>query len=800
MPIDHDSRDMEPLAGRSVITVLLLAFCGFYFLIGGGVLAVAGGSWFYLLLGTGFLVQSALVWGRKSFVLFVAGASLVVTILWSIGEVGLDLWGLEVRLVVPAIATLWLLLPSVRRSLGKVTPKGILAVILSVAAAFLVTALGTIALAPYRAAGASEMVHTGLQRVDGAGRDWLQPGGALGADRFSRLTQLTPQNVHHLALAWTYHTGASRARGDFEATPLKIGDALYICSSKGVAAVDAVNGREIWRYVPPVGQARATDPDAAGAGTCRGLSYHDDGPSSPTPCARRLFEPTRTRVIALDLETGRPCADFGKDGILDTTEGLGSDAVHFVSVTSAPLVMGNRLIVGQSVSDSQFFGEPAGGVRAYDVHSGHLLWAWDVGRKPTNKPLAAGEIYTPDTPNVWGQITGDAALGLVFLPTGVTTPDYYGGERRAFPFDDAYSTSVVALDVTTGLERWHFQTVHHDLWDMDVPSGPSLIDLPSKQGGAPIPALVQSTKLGELFVLDRRSGKAIYAVAEKPAPKGDVPGEYYAPSQPYVVGAQSLRPADIREADSWGATLFDQLLCRIQYRQLDYKGAFTPPSLRGALVFPGYFGISDWSGVAVDPSRQIAIQNRSYMPWTARLYARKEAEAEGWVKAWNGEGTMPRRVDPAIRPQYFTPYVLRLAPWINLAGVPCKAPPFGELAAYDLRGGKLLWKEVLGTSRHNAPFGFDENLPLPTGIYSVGGAVVTGAGLTFIAATTDREIRAFETATGKQLWHAELPYAGNASPMTYMARDGRQYVAIAAGGNWGMRDAVGDTLVAFALK
>lgn len=799
MPTDHDSCDVNSPAGRSVITVLLLAFCGFYFLIGGGVLAMAGGSWFYLLLGTSFLVQSVLVWRRNGFVLFVAGASLVATILWSLWEVGLDLWDLEVRLVVPAIATVWLLLPAVRRRLGRVTSKGILVVISSVIAAFLVTALGTIALEPYRAAAASEMVQTGLQ-PDGAGRDWPQPDGAVGAGRFSRLTQLTPQNVRHLALAWTYHTGASRARGDFEATPLKIGDALYICSSKGVAAVDAVNGREIWRYVPPVGPARATDMDAAGAGTCRGLSYHDDGPSSPTPCARRLFEPTRTRIIALDLDTGRPCADFGQRGILDTTEGLGPNAAHFVSVTSPPLVMGDRLIVGQSVSDSQFFGEPAGGVRAYDAHSGRLLWAWDVGRKPSNKPLATGEIYTPDTPNVWGQITGDAALGLIYLPTGVTTPDYYGGERRAFPFDDAYSTSVVALDVTTGLERWHFQTVHHDLWDMDVPSGPSLVDLPSTQGGTPIPALVQSTKLGELFVLDRRNGKAIYAVAERPAPQGDVPGEYYAPSQPYVVGTQSLRPADIRETDSWGATLFDQLLCRIQYRQLDYKGAFTPPSLRGALVFPGYFGISDWSGVAVDPSRQIAIQNRSYMPWTARLYTRKEAEAKGWVKAWNGQSAMPRRVDPTIRPQYFTPYVLRLAPWINLVGVPCKAPPFGELAAYDLRGGKLLWKEIFGTSRHNAPFGFDENLPLPTGIYSVGGALVTGSGLTFIAATTDREIRAFETATGRQLWHAKLPYAGNASPMTYMARDGRQYVAIAAGGNWGMRDAVGDALVAFALK
>lgn len=789
---------MTRAAGRSLFTVLLLALCGLYFLVGGGVLVLSGGSVFYLLLGASFLAQSVLVWRREGAVLIVAGLGLGAIILWSLWEVGFDIWGLEVRLMVPAIAALWLLLPPILRRLDNVPRAGIYAVAIAAAGAVLVTMLGTVSLRPYRAARAPVLTQAGLEQPDAAGAEWRQPGGALGADRFSRLTQLTPQNVQGLQIAWIYHTGASRARGDLEATPLKIGNALYICSSKGVAAVDADSGREIWRYAPPVGQARVNDAEPSGAGTCRGLSFHDDGDA--VPCARRLFEPTRGRIVALDLNTGRPCADFGKAGILDTLEGLGPNAGRYVSVTSAPLVIGARLILGQSVSDSQFFGEPAGGVRAYDVHTGRLLWAWDVGRNPTNKPLAAGEIYTPGTPNVWGPITGDAALGLAYVPTGVTTPDYYGGQRRAFPFDDAYSTAVVALDVATGLERWRFQTVHHDLWDMDVPGGPSLVNLTPRQRGAAIPALVQSTKLGELFVLDRRTGKPIYAVREKPAPQGDVPGEYYAPTQPHVVGAQSLRPADIREADSWGATLFDQLLCRIDFRRLDYKGAFTPPSLRGALVFPGYFGVSDWSGVAVDPARQIAVQNRSYMPWTARLYPRKEAEAKGWVKPWRGKGPLPKRGDAAIRPQYFTPYVLRLNPWINLAGVPCKAPPFGELAGYDLHAGKLLWKEVLGTSRHNAPFGISENLPLPTGIYSVGGSVVTASGLTFIAATADRQIRAFDTRTGRQLWHAELPFGGHASPMTYLGKDGRQYVAIAAGGNWGMRNAVGDALVAFALQ
>jgi quinoprotein glucose dehydrogenase len=783
-------------AARSVGTTLLLAVCGLYFLAGGALLAIAGGSWFYLFLGTSFLAQAWLLWRRSSAVHVLAGLSLCATIVWSLWEVGLDVWGLEVRLAVPTIAALWLLLPPVRRSIV-VSRMGVLSIGIVSVAAVIVVALGTAVLQPFHSPQAPAFAKAALHQPDSPAADWRAPGGSLGADRFSRLQQLTPQNVHRLKIAWIYHTGASRARGDFEATPLKIGAALYICSSKGVAAVDADSGHELWHYEPPPGQARANDAEASGAGTCRGLSYYQG--SGDGLCAKRLFEPTRTRVIALDLQTGKPCTDFGANGILDTLRGLGESAGHFVSVTSAPLVIGERLIIGQSVSDSQFFGEPAGGVRAYDVHSGQLLWAWDVGRVPSNKPLARGEIYTPDTPNVWGPITGDPALGLAYVPTGVTTPDYFGGQRKQYPFDDAYSTSIVALDVATGLERWRFQTVHHDLWDMDVPTGPSLVDLP-RDGAALIPALVQSTKLGELFVLDRRTGKPIYEVTEKSVPQGDVPGEYYAPTQPYVTGAQSLRPSDLREADSWGATLFDQMLCRIQFRQLDYKGAFTPPSLRGALVFPGYFGVSDWSGVALDPSRQIVIQNRSYMPWTAKLYRREDAEAKGWVKPWDGKGATPKRGDPTIRPQYFTPYVLRLNPWLNIIGVPCKAPPFGELAGYDLRAGKLLWKEVLGDSRHSAPFGLSENFPLPTGMYSVGGAVVTASGLTFIAATADRQFRAFETATGRELWHADLPFGGHASPMTYLGKGGRQYVAVAAGGNWGMRDAVGDALVAFALE
>src|SRR6185312_15088385 len=514
----HAPQPRVTSAARPVLTAALFAVMGCYFLIGGGVLIVAGGSLFYAVLGAAFLAQSVLLWRRSSHALAAAAAILALTILWALVEVGLDVWGLEVRLLVPALATAWLLLPAIRNSLA--ADRGSVRLVAAcVVAAVLVTALGAASLTPYRAPGLSPGA-IGSQPPDAAEADWRAPGGTIQSDRYSRLAGLTPRNVGGLKVAWVYHTGASTRRGDLEATPLKIADTLYMCSSKGVAAVDAETGLQKWLYVPPPAAAK-DGAESGGAGTCRGLSYYDGSASATAGqkpgCLRRLFEPSNARIIALDAQTGRPCADFGKHGILDTLTGLGPNAAHWVTVTSAPLIMGDKLIVGQSVSDNQFFGEPAGGVRAYDARSGRLLWAWDIGRSPTNKPLAPGETYTPATPNAWGPITGDPALGLAYVPTGVTTPDYFGGLRREYPFDEAYSTSVVALDVATGLERWHFQTVHHDLWDMDVPTGPSLIDLVRKPGASPIPALVQSTKLGELFVLERRSGKPIFAVAEKPA-------------------------------------------------------------------------------------------------------------------------------------------------------------------------------------------------------------------------------------------------------------------------------------------
>ncbi|MES2472008.1 MAG: PQQ-binding-like beta-propeller repeat protein, partial [Pseudomonadota bacterium] len=548
---------------------------------------------------------------------------------------------------------------------------------------------------------------------------------------------------------------------------------------------DPVTGKVKWRFAAPKPSVRAV--------ACRGVTHGvvENIPEGAA-CRSRIFAPaTDARIVALDAATGKVCEAFGDKGFIDLKLGLGPNALALVGLSSPPLLLRNRLVAGLYVSDNVHDREPSGVVRGFDAETGAQVWSWDAGRDPSNKPLASGEIYTPGTPNTWGTITGDAALGLVFLPTGSSTPDYFGGLRR--PVDHKYSAALVALDIETGLTRWHFQTVHHDLWDMDVPIGPSLIDFGGK------PALLQTTKRGEIFVLDRATGKPLSQVAEKPLPPGTIKGEYYAPTQPWNVGMESISAPAVKETDSWGATLLDQLVCRIDYRSLRYDGPMTAPSLQGSLVYPAYFGLSDWAGAAVDPGRELAFLNLNYIPWVVKLVPQGDALQQKLIQAWDGKSKIPADLRPGVFPQYGTPYVAQIRSWLNPVGVPCLKPPLGEMAAVDLRTRKILWKRPFGTTKHSGPFGLDSPLAFPTGIFTVGGPISTASGLVFMAGGLDRQFRALDAASGDELWSAPLPAPGAATPTTYMGRDGRQYVVIAAGGHWAMGKAASDQLIAYAL-
>lgn len=782
-----------------LLTGAVVALVGLIFSAGGLWLVTLHGTPYYLLTGLGLLVTGfGLIKGRR-WSLWLYGVIWLATLVWALWESGLDVWALEPRVLMPTLLGLYLLLPRIRRRLAPVRPVSPVGNVLIPLLGIALVALLFLA-HPYAARQAqAQAVQPSLSRDD-ADNDWRYYGRTARGERWSPLTQIDQKNVDQLQPAWEYRTGDVVRSGEnkhgyefnFEVTPIKVGDTLYICTPHSqVIALDAQSGAERWRFDPK--------PETANNAylACRGVAYYQ-APAG-TECAQRIISPVAdARLVALDANTGKPCANFGDQGFVSLRQHLGEVPKGFHFVTSPPLVVGDRVILGGWIYDGQKTNEPSGAVRAFDPVSGRMAWAWDVGRPDSAVANPApDDNFTPGTPNAWGVYTADVERGLVYLPTGNAVPDYYGAKRR--PFDEKYSSSVVALDIESGEPRWSFQTLHHDLWDMDVPIGPTLVDLPDSNGKA-IPALVQTTKRGELFVLNRETGQPVAQVSEKPAPQGGLPGEPVSATQPYSVGMPSFAPPPVQEKDAWGVTPIDQMLCRIEFQSLDYQGAFTPFSLqKKTLVYPAFDGVIDWHGASVDPERQRLYANLSYIPFVAQTFERGDAEKKGLVQPWDGQGQPPRPKEFAINPQYGTPYVVKVEPWLGVLGAPCKAPPWGQLAAVDLRTRSVVWKHDVGTTRDMGPMGLHANLPFPTGIFNIGGNVTTRSGLIFMGATADDYLRAFDAQNGSELWRARLPAGGQATPMTYLGKDGRQYVVIAAGGHGGLGTQSGDYLEAFAL-
>jgi quinoprotein glucose dehydrogenase len=793
------------------VSGLLVALIGLTLFFLGIRLIDLGGSWYYAVAGLGLIISGILISARHREGLWLYGLILFGTVIWSIFEVGLDGWQLMPRIFAPAIVGFWLCIPWVA---GRLTFRKwpshnawpgacacVLLAVLVIAAGYRTSDLRYQEFAPI--ADATAPVPTPSPPV--ADDEWRYYGRTADGDRFSPLKEITPENVSDLKVAWTFRTGdlpskAETEKGrefNFEDTPTKIGDNLYVCTPHHkIFSINATTGTKNWEFDPH------SDTSANIFITCRGVAYYE-APSGASPagmaCQRRIITPTgEASMVALDADTGKLCDDFGNHGTVSLTDHMGDVPPGFHFITSQPLMVGDRLILGGWIYDDQTTGEPSGVIRAYDPVTGNLAWAWDLGRNDPTAPLKPGEIYTRSTPNAWGTYTADPALGMVYLPMGNATPDYFGGYRR--PFDDKYASAVVALDIETGKERWHFQTVHHDLWDFDLPIGPSLVDLNTPQGI--VPALVQVTKRGDFFVLDRRNGHPLTDIVEQSAPQEHVPGEYLSPTQPYQPAYPSLAPADVKEVDAWGATPIDQLMCRIDFRERHYYGHFTPPQLGKYLAYPAFDGVIDWYGASIDPARKLMIANSSYMPMVMDFMTQEDAIKKGLAKPWKGWDSRepyPNLIDVANNPQYGTPYAIIIKPWLNSIGVPCIAPPWGKLTAIDLNTRKIAWERPLGTTRESGLFNTHIGVPLPTGIISMGGSFMTASGLIFIAATADDNLRAFDEKTGKILWQTNLPAGGNATPITYTGSDGRQYVVIAAGGHGGLRTIAGDYVIAYSL-
>jgi membrane-bound PQQ-dependent dehydrogenase (glucose/quinate/shikimate family) len=752
----------------------LFALCGAPLAWGGGHLVLLGGSSAYLVGGLALFAVAILLWRGAGLAAPLFAAVLTAATVWSLSEVGLDPWALVPRLdMLAGLALVWLLTAAWRRPHAR-TP-----------AILMVAGLAMLGLAAALWAGRPPASAAVASAPPSAATDWPHYGGGLTAQKFSTAGQITPVNVSGLTLAWSYRTGDQRRPGEhttaFEATPLKIGDSLYLCTPHNVLlSLDPDTGQPRWRHDPQV------DMTGLSGARCRGVAYYArPGVAATVPCAARIIEAAvDARLIAVDAATGAACADFGQGGAVDLKQGLGLVQTGYYSQTSPPVVVDGRVIVGGAVSDNRSVDEPSGVVRAFDAVTGKLDWAWDLGRAGPAPSL--GAPYTRATPNVWSVISADAALDLVFLPTGVTTPDHFSAGRS--PLDEKYGTSVVALDARTGALRWSFQTVHHDLWDYDVAAQPLLADFPTPQG--PVPAVIEGTKTGQLYVLDRRTGAPLTTVEERPVPATTTPGEWTSKTQPFSVDMPHFGKAVLTEADMWGLSPYDQLWCRIAFRRTRYLGPFTPPAPgQDTFTTPGSVGGINWGGLAIDPVRHLLMVNSNQMAIWLRLVPR------------DAHGALPKAGGMfGIAAQAGTPYGAMPRAFMSPLAVPCQRPPFGMLSAVDLNTHRLLWSRPLGATDDAGPLGTHLGLSLPMGMPNMGGSVLTASGLTFIAATLDSHIRAFDTRTGRELWREPLSAGGQATPMTYVsAKTGRQYVVVAAGGSYLLGSRSGDYLQAYAL-
>jgi len=794
-------RQIFPAPFLALAIGLAVAIIGLLLVIGGVWLAVLGGSSYYLMTGIAMLAAGLLLMRGQLLGGWIYIAIFFLTLVWALWEAGANGWALVPRVIAPLVLLIAVLMAMAalsarpdrwRTALGASAVLVLLCVVSGTMLGWLNSPRPFLSLPGERMA----MADPALMQ---AGQDWPAYGGSYSARRYSPLAQITPANVGKLKQAWRIDTGdlpsSKMIRGTYgaENTPLKVGDSLYVCTPKNIIlSLDPATGKQRWRFDPQV-----SDDAIPYTAACRGVSYYTvPEATAGQACANRIiFGTLDARLVALDAMTGRPCEDFGTHGQVDTKIGMGATPPGYVSINSPPTIVRGVVVTGHQVLDGQDRWAPSGVIRAFDAVTGKLRWAWDMMNPDWTGYPPPGQSWARGTPNMWTIASGDEQLGLVYLPMGNAAADYYSSLRR--PAENQYATSLVALDVTTGKPRWHFQAVNKDVWDYDFGAQATLIDYPA--GGATVPALVLPSKQGDIYILDRRTGRPLTPIGTIKAPAGGVEPEQRSPTQ-IVSLWHNLRKPDLTERDMWGMSPIDQMICRIQFRKASYKGFYTPPeSERRSIEYPGYNGGTDWGGVAVDPRRGVIVANYNDMPNYVRLVPRTEANKRGWAPRDQARGEIGG-AEGAGDPQANTPYAVDVnAGWrLPFTGLLCKQPPYGGIRAIDIATGKTIWDRPFGTARTNGPFGIPSMLPISIGTPNNGGAVVTAGGLIFIAAATDNLIRAIDLKTGKTLWSDVLPAGGQATPMAYEA-NGKQYVVIYAGGHHFMETPIGDAVIAYAL-
>lgn len=621
--------------------------------------------------------------------------------------------------------------------------------------------------------------------------EWTAYGHDQSGSRFSPLAQITRGNVKTLAVAWTYRTGdvatETRQPTKFEATPLMVDGALYVSTPFGrVIALDPTAGTARWTFDAHVDRGGDWG-DFANRGVSTWLDPH--APRGAV-CRRRIYlGAIDARIIALDAATGAVCRDFGDSGTVNLRRGLHNPPAYpeEYELTSPPAVVDGVIVTGSGVADNGRTNAASGEVRAYDARTGALRWSWDPIPRDSADPAWASWhgllAHMTGAANVWSVIAADSARGLVFVPTTSPSPDYYGGERSG---DNRYANSIVALRASSGTVAWSFQTVHHDLWDYDNASPPVLATITHE--GKRVDVVLQATKTGQLFVLDRDTGKPVFPVEERPVPASQLFSEHASPTQPFNTVIPPLSPQGLTLDDVWGPTPEIRDACLAIVRPLRNEGVFTPPSLQGTLQRPSNIGGAHWGGVAFDPEHEIAVVPVNTIAARVQLIPLDQIDTADAMRNSSRLGDQYTRM-------HGTPYVMRRNMVTTSNGIPCTKPPWGSLVAIDLKTGARAWDVPLGdpTTLRAELRGVSTT---PLGTPSLGGPIVTAGGLVFIGGTFDHVLRAFDVETGRELWRGPLPGGARATPMTYQAA-GRQYVVISVGGSedWGK----GDYVVAFAL-
>jgi quinoprotein glucose dehydrogenase len=616
---------------------------------------------------------------------------------------------------------------------------------------------------------------------------WPDYGGDAGGQRFSAAAEITPFNVAGLRPVWRYSTRDLATKGDamryasFEDTPILADGKLFVCSPfNEVSALDPGTGKELWRFDPKIALERHPN-----GFVCRGVAFWRDPHHDKGTCAARIFMVTNDRrLFALDAETGKSCAGFGNRGEIAMTPSPEMFYSGEVQNTSAPVVTHGIVIVGSSIDDNQRVAAPRGTVHAFDAATGAARWSFDPIPRDATAPNAAswsgaGASMT-GAANVWAPISVDEARGLVFLPTTSPSPDFFGGLR---PGNNRYADSVVAVHAGTGKVAWSFQITHHDVWDYDVPAQPTLGTVTYR--GKTAPAVIQATKQGLLFTLDRQTGEPLIPVEERRVPQGGAPGEQLSPTQPFPVAPEPLSPSRIKPDDAFGLTFWDRGACRAIIAGARAEGLYTPPSTKGTIVYPFTGGGTNWGGLAFDEKHDIVYVNTSSAMHLVTLIPRDRFQAV-------------RNANPGeeISPQRGTPFGMMRGAIVSPIHIPCNPPPWGQLHAIDMHDGHVLWEVPLGTTEDFLPY--SQYILGKTGTPNFGGPIVTAGGLVFIGAAMDDYLRAFDAKTGAELWRGRLPAGGQATPMTYVW-NGRQYVVIAAGGHAKSNTRRGDSVIAFAL-